>query len=129
MVIFLNIQNVINAATKARENSYAPYSNFRVGAALLTTNGELYAGTNVENVSFGATICAERAALCAAIAAGHREFELLAIISDGAVSPCGICRQMLIEFGDMDIILADPAGHIKSQHKLGDLMPQSFKEF
>jgi cytidine deaminase len=91
---------LIAAAKKVRQQAYVPYSKFAVGAALLTAQGEIFSGCNVENISFGLTICAERAAVFSAIAAGHREFRQIVVVSDSeeAVSPCGACRQVLAEF-------------------------------
>ncbi len=99
---------LIAAATAARLQAYAPYSNFQVGAALLATDGRLFTGCNVENLSYGLTICAERNAVFAAIAAGVREFEAIAIVADTRepISPCGACRQVMAEFGDFKIISA-----------------------
>lgn len=102
----MEISELIQAARQAREKAYAPYSHFAVGAALLTDSGKVFTGCNVENLSFGLTICAERAAVCAAVAAGEKRFKSIYICSDSKepVSPCGACRQVLAEFaGDMGI--------------------------
>jgi cytidine deaminase len=100
--------DLIAAAVAARKHAYAPYSQFQVGAALLTGAGEIFVGCNVENASYGLTQCAERAAVAAAIAAGQREFVVLAIVSPGGVTPCGACRQVLAEFcSDLEILLVD----------------------
>ncbi len=96
---------LMKMARKAAEESYSPYSHFRVGAALLCKNGEIFTGTNVENRSFGLTICAERSAVCRALTDGNREFETLAIScpdADYPVSPCGACRQVISEFVSKD---------------------------
>jgi cytidine deaminase len=89
---------LIRAALSAQGRAYAPYSNFPVGAAIRTANGRLYLGCNVENASYGLTICAERVAAGAAVAAGDRDFIDIAVVSRGGVSPCGACRQFLAEF-------------------------------
>src|SRR6476660_5190671 len=89
---------LIRSALDAQRHAYCPFSNFPVGAALRTASGRIFQGVNVENVSFGLTICAERVAASAAVANGEREFTAIAIVSRGGVSPCGACRQFLAEF-------------------------------
>lgn len=117
---------------KAKESmkfSYAPYSKFHVGAALLSKSGEIYTGVNVENSSFGATICAERSAMCKAVSEGDREWEAIAIVSsDGAASPCGICRQFMSEFadGEFKIITGNDEEHLDVR-TLDELLPEAFK--
>lgn len=93
-------QDLLAAAAAAKENSYSPYSGFRVGAALLGQSGRVYTGCNVENAAYGPTNCAERTAIHTAIAAGERDFTAIAITSDGeaCTSPCGTCRQVMVEF-------------------------------
>jgi coenzyme F420-0:L-glutamate ligase/homotetrameric cytidine deaminase len=121
--------NLIEEATNARENAYAPYSNFRVGAALLGKSGRIYSAGNIENASSGADICAERAAIAKAVASGEREFEALAVIGDTPepLSPCGICRQMLIEFGDgIKVVMANLKGDA-AMATITELLPGAFK--
>lgn len=93
-------EQLIEAAINARRAAYAPYSQFPVGAAVLTESGDLFTGCNVENISFGLTICAERVAVFSAVAAGHRSFSKIAVAADTdePISPCGACRQVLAEF-------------------------------
>lgn len=115
-------------AQQAIHNAYAPYSNFKVGAALLTKSGEVYTGVNIENSSYGATICAERTALVKAASEGHREFDAIAIASSvDEAYPCGICRQFLFEFGDdIKVITGKDEEHIKVT-KIKDLLPNGFR--
>lgn len=128
-------RELIEAAKKASENSYSPYSHFRVGAALLCEDGTIFVGCNVENASFGATNCAERTAIFSAIAQGKRKFIKLAVVgtSDGSFNtitpPCGICRQVISEFCSKDfrVILFD-GSNIKSL-SLDELMPYPFCDF
>jgi cytidine deaminase len=101
-------QELIDAALAVRQNAYAPYSKFLVGAAVLTEDGTIVTGTNVENASYGLTICAERIAAGAAVAAGHRRLLAVAVATTGGASPCGACRQFLAEFGgSMQIFQVD----------------------
>jgi cytidine deaminase len=125
---------LMRAAVQARENAYAPYSRFHVGAALLAKDGRVFLGCNVENVSFGATNCAERTAIFAAVAAGTREFSAIAITGGAAdmpagfCPPCGICRQVIAEFGGADMrILLGNSGKYES-YTVADLLPLAFKE-
>lgn len=120
---------LIALAVAARNNAYAKYSGFEVGAAILCASGELFSGTNVENVSSGLTVCAERVAISNAVTNGQREFIALAIASPGAVTPCGACRQFAAEFCDELVILlvdADRPTEV-SEHRLSDLLPDAFK--
>jgi len=102
-------KNLIRRAQEALANSYSPYSKLRVGAALLTQEGKIFTGVNIENASFSLTICAERVAVFKAVSEGYRQFKAIAITSDrGRIMPCGACRQVLAEFSpDMDIIVGD----------------------
>ena len=117
------------AATAAREAAYAPYSEFSVGAALLSASGRVFVGCNVENASYGATICAERGALCAAVAAGERRWVALAIVTGAAspTPPCGICRQALAELGpDLVVRSYDQTGE-QADYTLDELLPHAFE--
>lgn len=127
-------RELIRAAFAVRERAYTPYSHFKVGAALLTRSGRVFTGCNIENASFSPTICAERAALAAAVSAGEREFDAIAIVGsmEGKVntlptSPCGVCRQALFEFGGngLRVILAKSAEDYQ-ELTLGRLLPLGF---
>jgi cytidine deaminase len=101
-------QELIDSALDAQKRAFCPYSNYPVGAALRTASGRIYQGVNVENASFGLTICAERVAASTAVASGEREFTAIAVVSRGGVSPCGACRQFLAEFNpNLAIIMVD----------------------
>ena len=121
-------QALIAAAREARLRAYAPYSNFQVGAALLTGSGRIVTGCNVENASYGLTICAERVAVSAAVAAGECRFEGLAVATSNGSTPCGACRQVLAEFcSDVPIVLIDTdRDAVVGEVRLDDLLPQRF---
>ena len=114
-------------ANKASSMAYAPYSNFKVGCALLTTEGEIFTGSNVENASFGATICAERVAITQAIHQGKKKFKTFYITSKIGAAPCGMCLQVMVEFmsPDFPIILSDEQNQEKI-YKLKELIPHCF---
>jgi cytidine deaminase len=116
---------LIAAAWEARDNAYAPYSDFKVGAALLGTDGAVFAGCNIENISYGLTNCAERVAIGVAVAAGVRSFDRVAVVADTAVpiSPCGACRQVLAEFGVKTVILANRTESV--MFSLEELIPRA----
>lgn len=121
------IPDLIEAARRVRQHAYAPYSRFRVGAALETESGAVYAGANFENASYGATICAERAAVAAMIAAGEKRIVRVAVYAEGPElsMPCGMCRQVLAEFGrDAEVIVAGPSG--TRTGSLAALLPEPF---
>lgn len=125
-------KQLLELATKAREKAYAPYSGFRVGAALLGKSGKIYTGCNVENAAYTPTNCAERTAVFKAVSEGEREFTAIAIVGGKGeeiadfCAPCGICRQVLAEFcdGDFRILLGTPDN--ASVHTLAELLPYSF---
>ena len=127
-VLTPEIARLIEAARQAREHAYAPYSGFNVGAAIETTSGSVYLGANVENASYGATICAERTAVGNMIAAGERAIRRVAVYAEGPTlsMPCGICRQVLGEFGpDATVIAAGPS--VVRTIALSELMPLPFR--
>ena len=122
-------RRLLAAAKRAQRRAHAPYSKFRVGAALLTTSGKVYTGCNVENASYGLTICAERTAVFKAVSEGHRKFRAIAVVApSAALSPCGACRQVLAEFGEMVVVCADSRNPRRVRvHLLSELLPHSFK--
>jgi len=124
----MNREALVAAACIAAQNAYAPYSRFTVGAALLAEDGNIYAGCNVENASYGLTLCAERAALVQAVSRGCRAFRALAIAAPKPVPPCGACRQVLAEFcpPGLPIYLSGLQGDAIVQTTLGDLFPSPF---
>ena len=120
------IDRLLELAAKARENAYVPYSHFAVGAALRSEDGSIYTGCNVENASYGLTICAERNAVVHAVAEGARRFDAVAVVTENGVTPCGACRQVLAEFGpEMTVVTADAAGNRRS-YAMRDLLPAAF---
>ena len=124
----MNERQLIELASIARNNAYAPYSRFRVGAALLTKTGRVFTGCNIENATYGATCCAERTAVYKAVSEGEKEFEAIAIRGDNAgfTFPCGICRQVLMEFSPfIKVILINENEEIKT-FILNDLFPNAF---
>ncbi len=119
--------SLVAAARAARERSYAPYSHYAVGAAVLTRSGRVFTGCNIENASYGATVCAERVALWKAVSEGEREFEAIAVVTANGGSPCGICRQVMAEFRpDMKVIIADISGNVRAT-TVRDLLPDRFR--
>ncbi|MBE6020741.1 MAG: cytidine deaminase [Firmicutes bacterium] len=128
----MDYKKLYDLALDATKNAYTPYSHFNVGAALLTEEGTVYTGVNIENSSYGGTICAERTAMVKAISEGHRRFKALAVaaVSEGkehTSSPCGICRQFIFEFGDdIDIIFGSDRDNLEV-YKIKDLLPAGFR--
>lgn len=117
---------LIAAATAIRTKAYAPYSNFTVGAAVLGEDGQMYTGVNVENASYGLTICAERTAVGKAVTAGVQRILAVAVSTENGVSPCGACRQVLIEFADdIPVWLVNAAGQVR-ELTLNQLLPYCF---
>jgi cytidine deaminase len=129
-LIKLEIKQLIKKALCAREYAYAPYSEFRVGAAVLCSDGSVFTGANIENVSLGAANCAERTAIFKAVSEGKRSFEAIAVASDmdRLIYPCGICRQVLAEFKVPVVIAADNKGNYRV-YKSEELLPHAFIEF
>ena len=124
------IKELINKAIQAREKSYSPYSNFKVGASVMGESGKIYSGCNIENAAYSPTICAERVAIFKAISNGEREIKKIALIgsTDSFTYPCGVCRQVMTEFAsdDFEIIVAKNIEEYVS-YFLDDLMPNSFR--
>ena len=122
----MNPQALIAQASEARKQAYAPYSYYKLGAELLGKSGEVYLGCNVENASFGNTVCAERTAVLKAVSEGEREFEALAVVTRNGGAPCGACRQVLAEFApDLIVYIADEHGAHRTT-TLSQLLPDSF---
>lgn len=124
------LAQMVELSIQAKENSYSPYSKFRVGCILKTASGHYYKGCNVENASYGLTICAERTAIVKAVSEGHTRFSKIVVatdLQDSFVFPCGACRQVLREFGDMTVYMVKPDRSVfKTQ--LSDLLPYSFTQ-
>lgn len=120
-------ERLIQEARQARLRAYAPYSNYAVGAALLTASGRIYAGANIENAAYPVTICAERVAVFKAVFEGEREFVAIAVVSSNGGFPCGSCRQVLAEFGlQTRVLVAKEDGRLLFEAALGDLLPGAF---
>ena len=122
-------EDLIQQAIEARAASYSPYSKFKVGAALLSVNGSVFTGCNVENASYGLAICAERTAICKAVSTGVREYEAIAVAASPLASPCGACRQFIVEFGkEITVISVDAENpSIRKIWKSSELIPDSFE--
>jgi len=122
----MTAEELIGLAREARQRAYAPYSRFAVGAALLGRSGRVYTACNVENVSYGLSICAERAAVFKAVSEGEQEFEALAVVTSVGGSPCGACRQVLAEFNyNMTVYVADTEGQYRA-FTVEELLPEAF---
>ncbi|MGA9531490.1 MAG: cytidine deaminase [Anaerolineales bacterium] len=119
---------LIERGQRARENAYAPYSHYPVGAALLTRSGEIYQGANIENAAYPLSICAERVAIFKAVANGDREPVAISVITENGGSPCGACRQVMAEFGlETWVILADKDGNVVHEMTVEELLPAAFR--
>ena len=120
-------QTLFQIAKNVRQWAYAPYSNYAVGAALLTTSGRIYEGVNVENAAYPTGMCAERVAVFKAVSEGERQFEAIMVVTHNGGTPCGSCRQVLAEFGqDTLVLIADDEGHLLLEISLRDLLPSAF---
>ena len=118
---------LIDQAIIAQQHAYVPYSEYPVGAALLTESGQVYTGCNIEIASYGATVCGERTAAFKAVSEGEREFRAVAVVTSNGAAPCGICRQVLYEFGpEMTVVMVDAEGEITWEGSLSDLLPLGF---
>jgi len=118
-------RRLVRAAEQARRKAYAPYSRFPVGAAVLASDGSIYAGCNVENVSYGLTLCAERVAIHCAVANGRRRLLVVAVAGPPGISPCGACRQVMVEFGVRTVVIVSPRT-APTMLALRDLLPRPF---
>lgn len=130
LVVNKNYKKLIKEAENARKRAYTPYSKFKVGAAILTSDGKIFTGCNIENASFGLTVCAERVAILKAISEGSSKFEAIVIVGDTnrPCSPCGACRQVIYEFSeDIKIIMYNLKGDIQIK-KMRELLPEAFSK-
>jgi cytidine deaminase len=122
----VDVQNLVGTALAAREQAYAPYSRYSVGAALLTESGEIFTGCNVENAVYPAACCAERVAIFKAVSEGHRQFRAIAVVTENGGSPCGVCRQVMREFApEMTVFIANAEGIVR-ETSVAELLPDSF---
>jgi cytidine deaminase len=120
-------QALIEVARAARRHAYVPYSKYPVGAAVRTKSGRVFAGLNVENAAYPQTMCAERIAIFKAVSEGEREFDMIAVVTDNGVSPCGGCRQVMSEFGlDTIVLLANSHGQLLQEMTVRELLPEAF---
>lgn len=120
-------QSLIDLANEARKKAYAPYSKYKVGAALRTKSGRVYTGVNIENAAYPHTMCAERVAIFKAVSEGEMDFEAISVVTDNGGSPCGGCRQVLAEFGlDTIVLIADGQGKLLKEMTVKELLPEAF---
>ncbi len=120
-------EQLIHRAVKVRQNAFAPYSKYSVGAALLTKNGRVFQGVNVENAAYPLTMCAERSAIFSAVSEGIRDFSAVAVATEDGGTPCGSCRQVLAEFGlEIKVLLVNDNGKLVDEMTVEDLLPKSF---
>lgn len=121
------VRDLLQAARRAREQSYSPYSRYKVGAAILSSDGRIFSGTNVENASFGLTVCAERIAIFKGVSEGVRQLKAIAVVSTGSAKayPCGACRQVIQEFGESSLVIVERKGRVQKV-PLTDLLPHPF---
>ncbi len=122
-----NRQRLIESAVEVRRWAYAPYSNYAVGAAVLTESGKIYDGVNIENAAYPTTICAERVAIFKAVSEGERNFSAIAVATSNGGSPCGSCRQVMAEFGlDTLVIIVNAQGEVMQEYTVAELLPGAF---
>lgn len=122
-----DMEKLVHSAIQARDQAYAPHSHFYVGAAMMMHDGRVVVGCNIENACYSLSLCAERVAAAAAVAAGYRSWRAIAIASVGGVTPCGACRQFLSEFGtNVSVILVDVIDGSRRKRKLSQLLPEAF---
>ncbi len=120
-------QQLVETAARARQWAYVPYSNYAVGAAVLTESGKIYDGINIENAAYPTTICAERVAIFKAVSEGERDFTAIAVVTVNGGTPCGSCRQVMAEFGvDTHVIIADAEGRVVQEMTVAQLLPGAF---
>ena len=120
-------QALIDLANTARQRAYVPYSNYPVGSSLRTKTGRIFTGVNIENAAYPQTMCAERVAIFKAVSEGEKEFEVITVVTNNGGSPCGGCRQVMVEFGlDTIVLLADGNGKLVKQTTVRELLPEAF---
>lgn len=118
-------RTLLQQAAAVRAKAHAPYSNYHVGAAALTADGETYTGANIENASYGLSVCAERVAIFKAVSEGHRAIDTVAVVTADGAPPCGACRQVMAEFGVKRIVIGSPRGRVRVR-TLKELLPDAF---